>query len=246
MFNPPSAGERSSLSAVDLLKNVLDSKPAIAVFDCDGTLWPNKSGEEFFYWSMEQGLVSAEMVARMKRRYQEYHEGSVGEEDMCGEMTTMYAGVSVAGMEKAAIAFFHEYVRPNYFPEMRTLTNALAKQGCELWAVSSTNGWVIREGIRDFGIPSRNVLAATAECANGIASEKLTRMPSGEGKAVAIREVIARPVDAVFGNSIHDLAMLRLAKRPYAVNPNFDLEIIAKKNGWTIYWPEATRKAVGS
>jgi phosphoserine phosphatase len=153
----------------------------------------------------------------------------------------MYATVSVAAMEKAASAFFHEFVRPNYFPEMRELTNALSAQGCELWAVSSTNEWVIRAGIRDFGIPAQNILAATVECAKGIVSEKLTRMPSGEGKAVAIREVIARPVDAVFGNSIHDLAMMRLAKKAYAVNPNLDLEIIAKKNGWMIYWPEATR-----
>jgi phosphoserine phosphatase len=195
---------------------------------------------------MEQELVPAEMIARMKRRYEEYREGNVGEGDMCGEMTTMYAGLTVAGMEKAAAEFFHEYVRPHYFAEMRELTNTLAKQGCELWAVSSTNEWVIREGIRDFGIPGQNVLAGTAECAAGTVREKLTRMPSGEGKAVAIREVIVRPVDAVFGNSIHDLAMLRLAKQPFAVNPNFDLEIIAKKSGWPIYWPEATRAAASS
>jgi phosphoserine phosphatase len=161
-------------------------------------------------------------------------------------MTTMYAGVTVAKMEKAAAAFFHQFVRPNYFVEMRQLTNELRKNGCELWAVSSTNEWVIREGIREFGIPAANVLAATSECVNGAAGEKLTRMPSGEGKALAIREVIGRPVDAVFGNSIHDLAMMRLSKQAYAVNPNFDLEIIAKKNGWPIYWPEATKGAVSS
>jgi phosphoserine phosphatase len=238
--------EHATLPAADFLKLVLDSKPAIAVFDCDGTLWPNNSGEEFFYWSMERGLVSAAVIERMKERYAEYREGNVGEEDMCGEMTTMYAGVSVAAMERAAVTFFDERVRPQYFTEMRKLVSSLAQQGCELWAVSSTNEWVIREGIRDFGIPSQNVLAATAECGQGIVSEKLTRMPSGEGKAVAIREVIKRPVDAVFGNSIHDAAMLRLAKKAYVVNPNFDLEIIAKKSGWTVYWPEGTCKAAAS
>jgi phosphoserine phosphatase len=221
---------------------VLASKPAIAVFDCDGTLWTNNSGEEFFYWSMEQGLVSAEVEKWARQRYEDYREGNVGEEEMCGEMTTMYAGVTVAEMEKAAAKFFAEYVKPNYFDEMRILTNALATKGCELWAVSSTNEWVIREGIKDFGIPSQNVLAATAECVKGIVSEKLTRMPSGEGKAVAIREVIGRPVDAVFGNSIHDAAMMRLAKKAYAVNPNPDLEAIAKEKGWQVYWPEGTRK----
>jgi phosphoserine phosphatase len=222
----------------------LASKPRIAVFDCDGTLWANNSGEDFFYWSMEQGLVRAEVVTWAKRRYEEYRAGQVSEEDMCGEMTTMYAGLSVAGLEEAAARFFAECIKPNYFPEMRKLTNALKAQGCELWAVSSTNEWVIREGIKDFGIPATNVLAATAECVKGVVSERLTRMPSGEGKAVAIREVIARPVDAVFGNSVHDAAMLRMAKRAYTVNPNPDLEAIAAEQGWEIYWPEATRRAV--
>jgi phosphoserine phosphatase len=233
----------AALPTNEFLKIVLESKPTIAVFDCDGTLWPNNSGEQFFDWTMERRLVSVAVSERMKQRYTEYREGNVGEEEMCGEMTTMYAGVSLAEMEKAAVRFFDECVRPNYFAELRRLVNSLAQQGCELWAVSSTNEWVIREGIRDFGIPAQNVLAATAECAEGIVSERLNCMPSGEGKAVAIREVIKRPVDAVFGNSIHDAAMLRLAKKAYAVNPNFDLEIIAKKSGWTIYWPEATRKA---
>jgi phosphoserine phosphatase len=49
----------------------------------------------------------------------------------------------------------------------------------------------------------------------------------------------------VFGNSVHDAAMMRLAKRAYAVNPNPDLEAIAAESGWEIYWPEATRRAVG-
>jgi phosphoserine phosphatase len=105
---------------------------------------------------------------------------------------------------------------------------------------------VIREGIREFGIPSDNILAATAESSDGLVTNKLLRMPSGEGKAVAIREVIQRPVNAVFGNSIHDAAMLKLAANAYAVNPNPDLEVIARQNGWKIYWPEMMRNMVKS
>jgi phosphoserine phosphatase len=240
------SSERSSLPAKEFVNAVLASKLAIAVFDCDGTLWTNNSGEEFFYWSMKKGLVSAEVEKWARQRYEDYREGNVGEEEMCGEMTTMYAGVTVAEMEMAAAKFFAECVKPNYFDEMRLLTNALAAKGSELWAVSSTNEWVIREGTKDFGIPAQNILAATAACVKGVVSEKLTRMPSGEGKAVAIREVVSRPVDAVFGNSIHDAAMMRLAKKAYAVNPTFDLEVIAAKAGWTIYWPEAARKAAGT
>src|SRR5579872_1404736 len=39
---------------------VLQSKPRVAVFDCDGTLWSGDSGYGFMEWSIEQGLVSRE------------------------------------------------------------------------------------------------------------------------------------------------------------------------------------------
>ena len=72
---------------------------------------------------------------------------------------------------------------------------------------------------------------------DGNASDRLVRVPTDELKAVAIREVIAKPMEAVFGNSIHDLAMLEMAKYPFCVNPNPDLEQVARERGWTVHWP---------
>lgn len=229
------------------LASVLALRPRIAVFDCDGTLWSNNSGEDFYYWSLEpgRGLVSDEVVKWAYPRYDAYLRGEVGEEEMCGEMTSMYAGATVAKLEQAAAEFFAARVRPNHFLEMQELTCALSEQGCELWAVSSTNEWVIREGIKDFRIPAAGALAACVEIESGVATDRLVRVPSGPAKATAIREIIGRPVDAVFGNSIHDAAMLELAKHPFAVNPNPDLEKLAAKRGWTVYWPERVLAEIG-
>lgn len=230
------------------VEKVLQLRPRVAVFDCDGTLWENNSGEDFLEWSMQHQLASSEVVHWMRERYDDYKAGNVGEEQMCGEMVTMYAGNTVATMEAAARRFYSEIVEANIFPEMLELTQRLSEQGCDLWAVSSTNEWVIREGIKQFKIPTDQVLAGTATSENGTVTNILTRMPSGEGKAVALREVVlpkhnGRQIDAVFGNSIHDAAMLRLAQHGYAVNPNPDLEVIAQQQGWTVYWP---KKAVAS
>ena len=41
-----------SLSAVQFIQQVLAARPAIAVFDCDGTLWSGDAGADFFYWEM--------------------------------------------------------------------------------------------------------------------------------------------------------------------------------------------------
>lgn len=220
---------------------VLALRPQVAVFDCDGTLWANNSGEDFFYWSMERGMVSDDVVRWAKPRYEDYRRGNVDETVMCGEMTSMYAGLSVATIETAVKEFFAAHIAPRIFPEMLELTLTLKDAGCDLWAVSSTNEWVIAHGIERFGIPRKHVLAASVICNNGIASGEPLRVPSGPGKANVIREFIAPRVDAVFGNSVHDADMLELAQHSFAVNPNPDFERMAKERGWPIYWPERTR-----
>jgi phosphoserine phosphatase len=222
------------------VQQVLALRPRVAVFDCDGTLWNNNTGEDFFFWSMERGMVSEEVVRRIRPRHNDYLRGNVDETVMCGEMVTMYAGLTVAELEAAAKALFETFVRPNIFAEMQHLTNALREAGTELWAVSSTNEWVVKYGAGQFGIPSERVLAAKVIEKDGRATDELIRVPSGQGKAVAIREFIADRVDAVFGNSVHDQAMLELATHPFAINPNPDLEIVATARGWTIHWPEKT------
>jgi HAD superfamily hydrolase (TIGR01490 family) len=227
-----------SPKAQQFVDSVLAQAPQLAVFDCDGTLWDADSGEQFFYWEMERGLVSREVATKLRDRYRLYRSGEVSEDDMCGEMVTMHAGLPCSAMVRAAEEFFQERIQPLIFPEMKQLTLALRDSGCDIWAVSSTNDWVVRAGVREFGIAPDHVLAACVHKEDGIASDRLIRVPSGEGKARAIREVIGRMPDAAFGNSKWDQAMLELARHPYAINPNLDLENIAKKLGWAIYKPQ--------
>ncbi len=226
-----------SPAAEQFIQSVLDQKPRLAVFDCDGTLWQADSGEKFFRWEMERGLVSREVAAKMTARYDRYLAGEVSEDDMCGEMVTMNAGVPVAAIEREIEQFFAQAIAPGIFPEMQVLTRALKESGCEMWAISSTCDWVVRHGVSDFGIAPERVIAACVSCNDGHATDRLIRVPSGDQKAVAVREVIRRVPDAVFGNSRWDVAMLELAKVPYAINPNPEVEKIAEERGWRVYKP---------
>lgn len=221
--------------------SVLALRPSIAVFDCDGTLWSGDAGADFFYWEIERGLISPEMGEWARARYKDYEAGIVDEEQMCGEMVTMNRGVAHETLQRAAVEFFDEVVGHRIFPELQELTHRLAEQGCELWAVSSTNSWVVEVGASCFGIPREHVLAACVHIEDGLVSDRLIRVPTDELKAAVIRHVISKPMEAVFGNSIHDVAMLEMAKWPFCVNPSQELEQVAKARGWRVYWPEGVK-----
>ena len=230
-------------SAEEFEKLVVESKPQVAVFDCDGTLWGGDAGSGFMVWSMEQGLVSRSTSDWIDNRHRSYRAGQVSEEAICGEMVQIYAGLRELEMRAAAAQYFAEFVRPRIFVEMKSLVAALEKAGVAIWAVSSTNKWVIAEGVREFGIPEERVVAAEARVENGIITSSLVDVPTDEGKAVALRRIGLPQPDAVFGNSIHDLAMLEMARNPFPVNPSPALLEAAAARGWGYFLPESADTA---
>jgi phosphoserine phosphatase len=226
------------------IDSVLQLKPRVAAFDCDGTLWSGDAGESFFSWENEEKLVTPEIAAKMKARYADYKRGGVAEDEMCGEMVTMHSGMIESDVQRAATRFFDLNFVERIFPEMRTLVRELIAQGCDVWAVSSTNEWVIRAGMRHFGIARDHVLAAAVTIENLRITDKLIRIPSGPGKPEAIREVVRRDPEVAFGNSRWDAEMLGMARHAFAVNANPDLGEMARERGWTLYFPEEVKSQV--
>src|SRR5580698_7878465 len=160
-------------SSSDFLDSVLRLNPQVAAFDCDGTLWSGDAGERFFDWEIKKGIVSAEVATSMRARYAQYKAGKVSEDDMCGDMVTMHRGLRESTLLQAADEFFNHAFPGRIFPEMRELVQRLRKAGCEVWAVSSSNEWVIRAGMKHLGIPENHVLATRAEVDNGIITDRL-------------------------------------------------------------------------
>jgi phosphoserine phosphatase len=231
--------EISRWTAPEFERLVFDSNPKVAVFDCDGTLWGGDAGFGFMAWSLEKGLVSRSTSDWVDTRYRAYLAGTVSELDMCGEMVQIYAGLRDEELRDAAARYVRKFVQPRVFAEMAALVAALGKAGVELWAVSSTNKWVVAEGVRGLGFSEERILAAEVRVADGLITTEILDVPTDEGKAAALARVgLTRP-DAVFGNSIHDLAMLKMARNAFPVNPSPALIEAAAKNGWGYFQPEA-------
>ena len=153
----------------------------------------------------------------------------------------VYRGLPVGRLRQAAADFFRDHVQRNIFPEMLELVTELQRRGTEIWAVSSTCDWVIEEGVKQFGIPPECVLAACVFCENGNATDCLRDVPTDEGKVAALARVgitatVNQP-DCVFGNSIHDAAMLAVARSAFPVNPSPALAAAAAARGWPLYYP---------
>ena len=225
------------LSASEFRTRVLALDPKVAVFDCDGTLWSGDAGSSFMRWSMDTGLLSPDATAWLQERYVGYKRGEVSELAICGEMVQVYRGLPVETLRKAAAAFFSEHIERNIFPELRDLVAELQARGTDIWAVSSTSDWVIEEGVRRFNIPADRVLAACVHCENGIAGDTLRDVPTDEGKVASLKRVGITAPDAVFGNSVHDAAMLSIARGAFPVNPSAQLLERSADEGWAVFYP---------
>jgi phosphoserine phosphatase len=218
---------------------VLSLHPVTAVFDCDGTLWNCDAGYDFMLWSIAEGIVSRNASDWIDSRYRLYRAGEVSEIAMCGEMVQIYDGLREVEIRKAAADFVRPRISEKIFPEMQRLVSSLESAGTEIWAVSSTNSWVIEEGLTSFNIPPDRVLVARVQVTGGVITSRLLDVPTDEGKAMSLARAGILNPDAVFGNSIHDAAMLQIARHPFAVNPSPELRQIAAQSGWPFFYPRA-------
>jgi len=118
-----------SEKAMRFVESVAALRPAVAVFDCDDTLWKGDSGKGFMDWEIENKIVSEDVAAWAKVRYADYVQGKVSEEDMCGEMVAWHKGIPVSTLEQAGERYFVERGEKNIFPEMHGLVARLLNNG---------------------------------------------------------------------------------------------------------------------
>jgi phosphoserine phosphatase len=74
---------------------------------------------------------------------------------------------------------------------------------------------------------------------DGHITSDLIAVPTDEAKATALEKAGVPKPDAVFGNSVHDAAMLAIAKKAFPVNPTPALAEISAQRGWSVFYPES-------
>ena len=187
-------------------------------------------------WSIDQGLVSRSTSDWLDTRYRAYLAGTVDEATMCGEMVQIYAGLREQELRGAASRYFSEHVSPPFFrrwpPSSTRCANPTSNSGP---LVPPTSG-LFPKASAVLAFP-KNVLAAEVKVVDGLITSELVDVPTGPAKAAALRRVGLPHPDVVFGNSLHDLAMLEIAAHPFPVNPSPALLEECAKRGWGYFRP---------
>jgi phosphoserine phosphatase len=208
-----------------------------AVFDADGTLWHGDVGEALQEALIAEGSLPADVGTEYERLLQEDYR------EAYAFATRALAGLSEEWLRARCAAFFAEW-EPRVFPEMRGLVAELATRGVHSWIASGSNRWIVECGAASFGIPAHRTLAMTVDVEAGVLTDRLRPPPlTAEGKADAVRAALPIAPALVAGNSVADLATLRMAtRRALVVNamPGIDprtgddLVREAHLRGWSI------------
>jgi len=186
-------------------------------------------------------MIPAKVAEWALARYEDYKAGKVDEETMCGEMVTINAGVFFEYAGKAAEEFFASVVEKRIFPEMLPLAHELAAAGASVWAVSSTNDWVVRAGVRRFGIPAEHVLGASVHIQDALPRTGWCAYRAARAKPRRSEKSCAATWMYALGTPSMMPPCWRSPAIAFAVNPNPDLEKMAQQKGWKVYWPTGTK-----
>jgi phosphoserine phosphatase len=179
-----------------------------AVFDADDTLWNGDLGE-----ALQEALVrDGRLDQAVDDRYRELLRAD--RRTAYAYATTALAGLTETFLRERTAALWAESWAQRVFPEMRGLLAALAARGVTAWVASATNRWAIEVAASALGIPTERVIAMEVEADGGVLTDRLL-LPavSGAGKAEAIERRLPRVPALVAGDSVNDLAMLRLATK---------------------------------
>jgi HAD superfamily hydrolase (TIGR01490 family) len=214
----------------------------LALFDLDHTLLDGDSDVLWCEFLMDRGVLDRATFEPLNRRMEaDYRAGSVGSREFCAFYVGTLAGRTAAEWQPLRDAFLHHCIEPRLLPAGRHCIEQHRQRGDELVLTTATNRFITELTARSLGFEH---LIAT-ECETG-AEGRFSGAPQGtlnmrEGKALRLRQWLAargralEHEDSVFySDSINDLPLLALVRRPVVVDPDAALAQHAHAAGWRV------------
>jgi HAD superfamily phosphoserine phosphatase-like hydrolase len=222
------------------------SQKRYAVFDADGTLWPDDLGEAFFQHQIQNRL--APRINEQRHPWENYLSiDRQSTADANAWLAKLQSGLKISELRDAAKKYYEAEFKPKVNPHMRDLIQKLQGAGFEIWICSASLKWAIEPCLYDLNISPDQIIGTESEInTQGFLTSTIQMpVPYGEGKKYWIQNKLPQLPDLVVGNSVGDLPMLTLAQSlPLVINYNPPkngienseraLRLEAEARGWLI------------
>ncbi len=218
-----------------------DRALSAAFFDLDKTLMQGSSAFEFGRAAYRAGLISrrrivAATLANLRYRLHgasDEHSRAVRE-----RIASSLAGVRVRDLERLGVGVVSG-ILPRLYPRMLKLAYAHQDTGQHVYIVTAAAHELAAVLAQVMAFDGA-VGSQLSEVVDGRYTGRATgAFLYGEAKAQAIREIAAREgfdlaACYAYSDSASDLPMLTAVGHPVAVNPDAELETIARARGWEV------------
>ncbi len=207
----------------------------LAAFDADGVLWREDCGNAFLLWQMENHRLRPNQRQRARQGWESYERGAMNDLELAILCASVLGGLAEDQVEADATAFFDAHIFRTIIPEVQAWARRLQAAGVEVWVVSGSHRWLIAAGARALGISDQRLLPVGVAVRGGVCTGEVPEpVTYAEGKAVAIRQRLGRQPDLALGNTFADRHMMELARQAIAVEPDAELEALARQRNWPV------------
>jgi HAD superfamily hydrolase (TIGR01490 family) len=213
----------------------------LALFDLDHTLLSGDSDVLWCDFLLHRGLLDESFGARNRQMAAAYTAGSVTPADYCNFYASTLAGQGENYWQPLRERFLQEVIRPRIPADARALLQQHRDAGHTLVLTTATNRVVSALTASDLGVD--HYLATEVEVIDGLFTgrtqgtlnmrtgkvERLRAWLQGQGQTEAVLRQAA-----FYTDSINDLPLLSVVRRPVVVDPDPRLESAALRKGWQV------------
>jgi len=216
------------------------SQKRLALFDLDNTLLTGDSDDEWFNFLAAEGALDRQAGEAAKADIvRRYREGSVGALEFCEYFLQLYVPHDMP----ALLAWREKYIREWIVPRIPDSARRLLDSHRDDLVVitTATNRFITEPIAQALGV--EHLIATEPEMRDGRFTGRVAGTPSfREGKATRTLEWLAARGQSLgdfaeswfYSDSINDLPLLERVTHPVAVDPDPQLERLARERYWPI------------
>lgn len=213
----------------------------LALFDLDHTLLSGDSDALWCDFLVQRGLLDASFGERNRTMAAAYTAGSVTPADFCNFYASTLSGHGEAHWQPLREHFLDEVIRPRIPADARALLQQHREAGHTLVLTTATNRVVSALSAAELGVDHH--LATDVEMVDGLFTGRTQGVLNMRtGKVERLRQWLkdqglpeaAMKQATFYSDSINDLPLLSVVRRPVVVDPDPRLESAALRKGWKV------------